>query len=577
VVLKFANFISSRRGLLGWLIPAVSILSVGIFLRFHSSTLLLGDGQLVLNNFEHAGAESGSAVTRDLRAILSGQPTAKGATLLYCLTARVSEGAFHGSPLGGMRALNCLLGGILVLVVMQVVLRASVPVELRIWLGFLVLSSGMMELFFGYIENYTPLIFFAALYTISSLVAFQRRRTAWLAVAFVCLSASVFVHVAGILLLPSFALLVGRILAEKYRPSAVRWLSPLLIALMLIGTLGLAMFTRLGQNLLPLRATEDVYGILTPTHWLDMLNELLLLVPAFPVLAAMALASLVLTKRSRKAGSVDPDSESRARWGGHVLRNEWHLALLLLVPCLLFLTVFKAEISMPRDWDLFAVTSIGLVPAALIIVDRFVVLMRPRSAALVAVPLWVMSVGLGIGWIGINADSDMATTRYEQILTYEKTRASYAYEILAAHYQREQKLPQAIEAMEKAVTFSASPRMYVYLESLYKADGRLADAVGILRKTVQEYPRHDGARNDLVLLLAMTDSYDELLSVAREGTVYHPDRPVYHYYYGRMLLREGRTEEGIAQLLECRRLHPGPDVVEEIDRVVEQLGAKDIR
>ncbi|HVP58823.1 MAG TPA: tetratricopeptide repeat protein, partial [bacterium] len=199
----------------------------------------------------------------------------------------------------------------------------------------------------------------------------------------------------------------------------------------------------------------------------------------------------------------------------------------------------------------------------------------PRSAALIAAPVWAISVILGISWVGINADSDMAATRYERILEYEKAHASYAYEILATHYQDQQRLPQAIAAMEKAVTFSASPRMYVYLSNLYKAVGRTDDALRVLRKTVRQYPRHDGARNNLVLLLANTSYYDELLAVARDGTIYNPERPIYHYYYGAMLIREGRTQEGIQELVQCKRLGPGPEVMAEIDRVLGGLGPKD--
>ena len=46
---------------------------------------------------------------------------------------------------------------------------------------------------------------------------------------------------------------------------------------------------------------------------------------------------------------------------------EWYWSLLIALPCLTFLTVFKTEIGMPRDWDLLSITIVGLLPLALLL------------------------------------------------------------------------------------------------------------------------------------------------------------------------------------------------------------------
>jgi hypothetical protein len=290
------------------------------------------------------------------------------------------------------------------------------------------------------------------------------------------------------------------------------------------------------------------------------------LLPAFPVLAALGLGVL---RQARKVERGGPPHRSRVHaWlpaGG-----AWQFSLLVLAPCLLFLVVFKAELGVPRDWDLFALTSVGLVAVAFVVVDRFLALADGHRAGIVAVPVWVISAALGIGWIGVNANSQRSAARYASILEYEQANASYAYEILAKHYYREARMPEATGAMEEAVRYSPSPRMYVYLAKLYKAQGRVVDALRVLRETVAAYPPHQGARNDLVLLLDAVGSYDELLGVARDGTRLHPDAAVFRFYYGKALMRTGQTEAGIEQLLECKRLNPGSNITTEIDRMIER-------
>ncbi|HVP58803.1 MAG TPA: hypothetical protein VMU02_11975, partial [bacterium] len=370
-LLGLARLAEARPRLGVSLIVAASLVSVAIFMRFHSATLLLGDGQLVANNFGYAAGnvQAGHAQTVDLPAILRTQPTAKGSTAAYYLAAKVSGGLSRHSPVAAIRGLNCILGGAFILVLLLVVMggfATSLSAELRVWLGVLALSSGAMELFFGYIENYTPLLFFATLYVASSMVFMEKHRGAWLVAALGFLVASIFMHVAGILLLPSFGLLAGSIPIEKCRPTLARrlarWLAPALLVLVLVGTVGVAKFTGLGNDFLPLRTTGDLEGILSPAHWLDVLNEILLMMPAFPVLAVVAIASVLLARRPglTARGTVAVGSELGVR---HANVPGGLFALVVAAPCLLFLAVFKSEISVPRDWDLFALSSIGLVPA----------------------------------------------------------------------------------------------------------------------------------------------------------------------------------------------------------------------
>src|SRR5262249_31644047 len=87
-------------------------------------------------------------------------------------------------------------------------------------------------------------------------------------------------------------------------------------------------------------------GLFSPAHLADVANITLLLVPAVLVWLALALA---------------PSHRRRARdWTTPAGMLTW----CLLLPSALFVLVFKPTLGLWRDWDLYAFTALGFVPAA---------------------------------------------------------------------------------------------------------------------------------------------------------------------------------------------------------------------
>ncbi|MFH1313830.1 MAG: hypothetical protein ABIJ00_11480 [Candidatus Eisenbacteria bacterium] len=523
-----------------WVSIIIAIVATTIFVGFQSSTLLLGDGKLVADNFKHTFLSDTTMVTNNPLWILKGESIAKGATLLYYWFTKASFTVFSWPPLKAMRILNCLLGGILVLVFMRIPFKS--------WLATVALTSGTIELFFGYVENYTALMLFAVLYAVSGFILIQRKCATWLFAALACLVLGTFMHIQGILLAPSFALLLIWFLTYKRRKHVLTVVSPLLIALVLIGTYVAGALPGQGEHLLPVRASAGSTGILSSSHWLDVFNELLLLLPMFPVFVFMTVALM----RSRRY-------------------VEEHFALHLLVPCLLFLMVFDPKLGMARDWDLFTITSVGLISLAMLMAKRFLSRCRRSALSLVTTPVIVMSAALAVSWIGINSSEEKSTRRYESILSYDTTFGQYAYETLAKQYHDGHRLKEAITAMEKAVSFSYNSRLYILLSVYYRDDGQLVNAAGMLRPVLEHEPLNERVRSEMALILFRSQHYEELFDLAREGTEYHPDNPVFHAFYGKMLIALGRIEEGAEELLYLKRLNPPEEMAEDVDRILKQL------
>ncbi len=147
---------------------------------------------------------------REWRLPLLRQP---GAAIIYLVGAKGLSALTGGTGTESIRLLNCLLGGLFVLTILAVVFRSGLAPQLKVWLLILVLTSGAMELFFGYVEYYTPLILCGTLYVVTALRAVHRKGPLWLPVLLVLICT--FIHIQGSLLLPSLiVLLVGRILTQ---------------------------------------------------------------------------------------------------------------------------------------------------------------------------------------------------------------------------------------------------------------------------------------------------------------------------------------------------------------------------
>jgi hypothetical protein len=556
---------ASRKMQIG-LILIVPLAAVAVFFLFQSATLLLGDGQLIANEFEHTLGERYTAFRFDFDTLVMEHRDAKGSTLLYYGAGFITSRFLGLSPVAGIRALNCVLGGLLILLLLLIILRARLSESLSVWLVFLVLTSGAMQLFFGYVENYPPVVFFAYLYLAGGMVFVHTMRASWFAATLICLVAAIAMHLLGSLLLPSFGLLAVWALLKNRRPKILPHMTCLLASLFLVGTYLLARLTDYGEHFLPLTANERIYGVLTPSHWADIVNELLLILPTLPLFVVMFVLAGRRTRKHPESETEHP-SDSKA----FNSRVEWYWSLLIALPCLAFLIVFKTEIGMARDWDLLSITIVGLLPLALLLLNRTLLRSGRTWTSAITTPALVLSGVLAIAWIGINASPDRSASRYESILEYDKTWAAYAYEALAKHYYEAGQYDQAVAAMEKGTEGSDNLRLQALLVVYYVDAGRTDEAIDLLKHILTVQPLYDRGRSQLCLLLDRAGRYDDLLPVALDGTRYHPGQSLYHYFYGKALVETGSAGRGAHELLEAERLGPPAVIASDLRRLLKRL------
>lgn len=545
-----------------FVVCAVFFGSIATFYACRSSTRLLGDGDVVSNAFEVSYRGDSTSVLPTVQEIWSEDRISPGTTTLYYFLEVVHTRLLDGIPGTAVALFNCVLGGCFVFIVVGAALARSITPALGLWMIALAFASGTMQLFFGYVENYTPLFVIGVLYVISSLRVLHARASIWMPVVFFVVA--VLLHVSGVLLGASLTWLIAwRLLAQRRDRLAYSLTLPL--AFVTAALAYIVGHTTLAEYFLPMVSTGSRYGALSVPHGVDVANELFLLVPVLPLFIVMGVALW----RHRASRPRPPREAARGSLpsGGrdpHWLTSpaEWHFVALVVVPGVLYLLFFNPVIGLARDWDLFSVLVWGLVPLCLLVVNA--TLASGPVSHTVTIPAAVMGVVLTAAWVGVNASPQRSVDRFESILFYQENRMDYAYEILAKTYYEQGRLADAIRTQETTSAISQNPRHFLTLARYYREYGDPDAAFEVLQKTVEKHPRFRPARRELVVALFHRERFADAITVAQRGIQGNPEDPFYYYYMGRSLVQLGRVDEARSALLDAQRLRSDPILEEAI-------------
>ncbi len=552
---------SSTFGLKLGLVALLAFGAVAMFWSFRSSTLLLGDGQLLVRSFEAAESGYEKVIMRSANAIMNEEKIAPGTTLLYY--GAIKTGArMQKKPLISMRALNCVLGGILILLLGTVVTGRFARGELRLWLFVLAVGSASLELYFGYIENYTTPTLLLAMYVMLAFRAMHERGRLW--VAAIPLVMACYAHIQSILFLPSFFYLMLWKASPAQRSSLLRYWTVSFSALAFIGVSVAPLVGKLSKFYVPLGFSNDKYALFSPHHMADIVNELFMLLPILPVVLVMAW----LGRRAERATGKDPLRDARAlktptEWFTHPV--EWQFVATILVPCGLYILFFHPAIGMARDWDLFMMTTTALVPFVLLVLNRYIRAtgVSTDAVARFAVPSLAVLVISSVAWVSVNASTARTIDRFKSILTYDRTHASYAWENLAMLQHDRKELDAAVETMRTAAA-SGNPRQQTRLAVYLDEAGKTEEAKQILTKILERRPEFDKARFRLLLFLEREGNWAAILPVARDGVEYTPGDGIYHFFYGEALIQAGQVDAGLEMFRQCAQFDLPKTVTDHI-------------
>jgi len=322
------------------------------------------------------------------------------------------------SPVAGILYLSAVMG---------VSVESRWAIGTPKWLTFGLLTSlGAMQLFFGYVENYSFAAAGILIYLWLGLLTCQEKCPLWIAALALAITNAL--HPSTIVYWPSMFFLSWQMtdrrnmswLANVYKailPTMVvaAGVAVAVVAIMEWGDHGLATLLTTDRPgggdarwLVPLWATTtrwEHYTMFSWPHLRDVINTQLLVAPIlFPVLCtALAYRQLCRCQADTPAGAATAQARSTVQQVGRIreqgnVQGRYITFLAIAAFCHLFLTwVWNPDYGGQRDWDLF---SLALLPTALLAAQLLPTVIRDQHTLRAGmIPLLMLQYAQLATWV----------------------------------------------------------------------------------------------------------------------------------------------------------------------------------
>jgi len=514
------------------LIFGACVICIGIiFWLLRERFFLLGDGSLVTRIIQ-----KGLAGDVDV-AIFKNEPLS-GFILLKTAQMLSSLGIFISNEFPiQFTSITFGIGSVLVLTRLVKYLAES---EIDRALTFLfIITSGGIQLFFGYVEVYTPLYFGLLLYF-------------WLAIASLRGDMSVVfpvvmygilftLHFGALALLPTLLYLFIQNIRQGHWSrlviSTIVMCSAAMVSLWMCGfsfDTFYNVFSKSGKHLLVFGTAQDyykAYSLFSFAHLINLGNLQGLLSP-YPLLLLVA---LFIWKH--KVQSI----------------NNQQVFLFLIAGCSLsFIVLFNSEIGMSRDWDIFAVFNVGIIVAAAnwgnYCQDNLTIKRR------MVVMIFGMTLLHSASFILVNADEARAIERFntlpDQKLWSPSARTS-AYEELAIFYRSRMDADNAIKYFRKFLEVdSANSRIWGSLAHVYSLTGDRSNELRYNEKAIQVGTTNPDIYLNTGIAYAAARRYDEAIIALQKALEINPELAGAYHTMGVVYLQgKDDTHEALKNFL----------------------------
>ena len=380
-----------------------------LFLVFSQSVFFLGDGYLRLRN------------TEALQYYSSGSPLGNYLTIAFYDKIAKPIGF---TALFVWRLISYLSGIISILIFYFIGRKLFTDTKQFILAGLFVFSSGLSQIYFGYVESYPFYYTFLLGYFLSTLLMLKTSKyslypAVWLVSAF-------FISPTAIIFSPAILFAYYKLTLQKGFAGRdfYKFIQPVFLVtgmVILVSAflyiLGFTPDKYIGgltkvNHILSLFSSKAGYGIIDLFHWNDIINQIFLVVPAVLILPFVKWKAVIKSENSRII-----------------------FLLISVNSVLLFMLVFKADISFVRDWDLFSIIA---YPVIFLIITVLLSDMVKSSYGIYAAI--VISIIQTIPWIYINSNEKMSLDRMISISEI-KYLPDYAksnnYDILRQYFKKD--------------------------------------------------------------------------------------------------------------------------------------------
>src|SRR5262245_22821426 len=342
------------------------------------------------------------------------------------LTLMLHQAIAHllGIPIGqAFRLVSALAGTAYVSLWLLFVGRSVEDTRWRVLLALVGLLAGGNQLFFGHVEAYPFASLTSLLFLLAGWNAIRDPKRYWVTppLLLLCIAS----HPASLYFVPAFVVLTVHVLARRF-PSLEAWLGwrrlfrALIVPSLIVGLCLYLFYFRsfaepyagAGRDfehtflpLVPAPPPLDHYTLQSFDHWRDLANVLLLV--GTPVI--VALGGLLLLHFKHIA------------WREPALK---YAAMALFFPLVFFVAV-NPELSMPRDWDMFAL----LGPSLLVLLTAVLLHSSERVPRVEALATSLAFGAFSVAFWALNASPRPLAARLEvageYVFTTYHTSASY--------------------------------------------------------------------------------------------------------------------------------------------------------
>ncbi len=479
-----------------WLYGAVF---AAVFYALRSATYFLGDGYLRIRNVEKGAFLSAS------------EPLD---TFFHRILYNLSNPAF-GFTGADVYAFVSLLCGATFILAFYYYLRKILGDSVKAFLATSIVSlSGVVQLFFGYVESYSLAAVFLSLFVLSSYSSIKLEKLSVLPAVLYGVALSL--HSQSIFFLPALIYCywvafrkdknLGKLLISASALLFVVAFSLWIVSLY-TGQSVLAEYleTAGDRAFLPVFGGESGYGILSSWHIIDILNEIILILPAI-----VAVPFVV------------------KNYGAKLKREDVFL-LVASAFYFVFMLIFNPKLGFARDWDLF---SCFAIPVSLFF--SIVIVKNEKNMRTALVTVLVVSFLHTLPFVIVNSSEEYSLKRAESFAEFpqfsEKAKALLLDE-LSYYYRENKRYKDALRTSEKAYEFEKNNR-YLFRNAMLK----------------MRLKKYEGAERDLRFLEENDYKLAEIYNYLGDISFDKKDMPKADYYYSKALKKDSTIISAINNL-----------------------------
>jgi hypothetical protein len=490
-----------------------------LFWIFRVTSYFLGDGQLILRTLQNL--ESGDQ-------LIFGYKREPLVSFFIVLLTNFFIFLNRLNPtLDAYTWLSIFSGVIFVIAAWRFVKYYAEDQIEQFMLFILLISTGASQLFFGYVENYTPSAAGILIFLLLG-VSYLKRDISivWVMVIY---GITILLHFGTLIFLPALAFLIY--IAAKRNQIGELSASLFLTCVIIFTLLQLSQYpveyfnknlSSSGRHFVSFHLpTENfqAYSFISLSHFLDVFNFLFL---SYPAIMILLILSSVMMWNNRKTTSI-----------------ETKFLLLAGLCSIIFIISVNCDIGMSRDWDILAPISMG-IPAAAIALWKINKYERKQNNRILAMLSIVSVLYTGL-WVGINTDEVKAEERFNILINnhlWSKIAHLNAYETLAIYHREQGDYEKVIQYYQKYIALDSTNRRL--LVNLADAERR--------KKTIEEYKTMISlgtadyqVLSDLGLLYADDKRYSEAMTLFKRAEEEAPFNPIVKYNIGTTFMEGERA------------------------------------